>query len=212
MKNKKSIEELIDELEWLYKKYSLEMRAGTQPYYLNPKSLKKYDPKSRFVRETLLEHVGVLPVIATTVFPYIKDKKVDLGKALTMLAIHDIGELEVGDEITFTKKPVDKLKEQEAALKILDPIYHDLYLDVESQKSQTAKFAKSIDKLAGDILDYVTPAEITIERFKHFVGVDADEIVPLIIKHKRPYMLWNPFLTDIHKVLIQKMRKKLSSL
>lgn len=48
------------------------------------------------VRETLSEYVGSLPIIATYIHPFL-DHKVDLGKVLIILAIHDIGELRTGD-------------------------------------------------------------------------------------------------------------------
>jgi hypothetical protein len=207
------ISELIDEFAWLYGKYSNELRSATQPYLLerveNEVNDYKYRPMNKLVRETLLEHVGVLPVIATTIYPYIADKDVDLGEALIMLAVHDIGELITGDVNTFTKSPGNDTKEHHEALKLLHASYHDLYMDIELQASKTAKFAKSVDKLAGDIMDYVTPAEITIQRLKYFVGVDAAGIVPMIMKHKRPYMLWNPFLTEFHKVLVERIDTKL---
>lgn len=213
MKNSKTIPDLIDELEWLYEKYSKEVRSATQPYHLEKiiADFREYEykPETILVRESLLEHVGILPVIATTIYPYINDPKVSLGDSLIMLAIHDIGELITHDVNTFIKETSDAEDEQQEALKLLHSNYHDFYKDVETQASQTAKFAKSIDKIAGDVMDYVTPADITIERLKYFVGVEADEIIPLIIKHKRPYMLWNPFMTDLHKELIKRLETKL---
>jgi hypothetical protein len=38
-----------------------------------------------------------------------------------MMAIHDIGELMTGDEMTFTKKSDAHIAERKAALEILDP-------------------------------------------------------------------------------------------
>lgn len=215
MKKSAIIPELINELEWLYEKYSNEVRSATQPYLLNKANTVikgyKYHPEAPLIRESLLEHVGALPVIAATIHPYINDSRVDLGRAMVMLAIHDIGELVTQDVNTFIKKNSESEEERQQALKLLHESYHDVYNDMETQRSQTAKFAKSIDKFAGDLMDYVTPAEITIHRLKHFVGVEADEIIPLIIKHKRPYMLWNPFMTELHIELINKLASKLKA-
>ena len=127
-----------------------------------------------------------------------------------MLAIHDIGELVTGDEMTFTKKADSKAFEREAALKLLHTSYHELYEDAESQSSKSAKFAKAIDKITPDILDYLTPPEITIQRYKHFVGVEVDGIIDLIVKHKRPYVLWSPFMTEFHILLMKKLEEKLA--
>jgi HD domain-containing protein len=127
-----------------------------------------------------------------------------------MLAIHDIGELITGDEMTFTKSKDKKDPEMEAARKLLHPYYHDIYEDVEYQKSKSAKFAKAVDKITPDIFDYLTPADITAWRYKHFVDVEPSEVIGLLLKHKRPYMLWNPFMTEFHKLLCEGLEKKLT--
>jgi hypothetical protein len=206
---------LLKELEFLFEKYSDELRATTQPFYLRKvtKHLPdyQYHPEDVLVRETLMEHVGSLPMVATAFYPHLDDTNVDLGQALIMLAIHDIGELITGDEMTFTKKVSAKDPEREAALSLLHVSYHDAYEDVESQTSSSAKFAKAIDKITPDIIDYLTPAEITLWRYKHFVGTEPDGIVELIEKKKRPYMLWNPFMTEFHKLLLDRLRTKLQT-
>lgn len=191
------------------------MRATTQPYHLKKYTDKHtdytYNPEDMIVRESLLEHIGSLPMVAVAFYPLLDNKNVDLGQTLTMLAIHDIGELVTGDEMIFTKKVSRKRPEHEAAIKLLHASYHKVYEEVESQASPSAKFAKAIDKITPDILDYLTPAGITIQRYKHFVGVGPDGIVDLILKHKRPYMLWNPFMTEFHKLLLDKLSDKLKA-
>lgn len=210
---KVQMSEVLKQIEFLFERYSLERRATTQPYLLNVAKDKvkgySYDPDDILVRETLMEHVGSTPVVATALFPYLNDEAVNIGDSLTMLAIHDIGELITGDEITFTKKASAKDPEYEAALKLLNPIYHDIYDDVETKTSKSAKFAKAIDKITPDIMDYLTPADITIWRYKHFVGIEPNQIIDMIIKHKRPYMTWNPFMEEFHIYLIEQLRLKL---
>ena len=149
-------------------------------------------------------------MVATAMHPYIADSSVNLGQSLIMLAIHDIGELITGDEMTFTKKASTKDPEREAALSLLDTSYHKIYEDVESQSSASAKFAKAVDKITPDILDYLAPTDVTIWRYKHFVGIEADQIVALIEEHKRPYMLWNPFMTAFHTLLLAELSKKIT--
>ena len=113
MKASKTAHELLEELEFLFEKYSQELRASTQPYYLAKVAgtVKDYayHPEDILVRESLMEHVGSLPMVATAFFPFIKDEGVDLGDSLIMLAIHDIWELVTGDEMTFTKKAGSKI-------------------------------------------------------------------------------------------------------
>ncbi len=207
--------ELLKEIEFLYERYSHELRATTQPFLLkrvqsNVKNY-KYHPEDLVVRETLLEHIGSLPMTAVAFYPFINDKDVDLGKALSMLAIHDIGELITGDEITFTKKQDSKKAEYEAALKLLHSSYHELYEETEKRTSKSALFAKAIDKITPDIIDYLTPADITIWRYEHFVNMAGDKVVDMIVEHKRPYMLWNPFMTEFHKLLMDELEKKLAA-
>lgn len=205
--------DILKKVEFLFERYSLERRATTQPYILRTvkKQIKEYDyhPDDELVRETLMEHVGSLPMLGTALYPYIDDPEVDLGEALTMMAIHDIGELITGDEMVFTKNPNANIAEREAALKLLDPMYHTLYDEGEAKQTKTAKFAKAIDKINPDIIDYLIPPEITIWRYKHFVGIEADQIIPTIEKHKRPHMLWNPFMTEFHTYLLVQLDKKL---
>ncbi len=152
--------EVLDKILYLYEGYSKEHRASTQPFHLEKvKTAVKdyqYDCNDFLIREPLIEHSGSLPIVATAIYPYIKDESVDLGKALIMLAIHDIGELVVGDEMVFTKSDNNSL-EKKAALNILPTIYHDLYLDMEEQRTSTGKFAKAIDKITPDIVDLMTP-------------------------------------------------------
>ena len=114
-------------------------------------------------------------MVATAFYPYIADASVDLGRSLSMLAIHDIGEFVTGDEMTFTKQESSKKPEQEAALSLLHDSYHDLYREVESRSTPSAKFAKAIDKITPDILDYLTPVEITVLRYRHFVGIEPNK-------------------------------------
>jgi 5'-deoxynucleotidase YfbR-like HD superfamily hydrolase len=214
MNNRQSTEKLLDQMEYLFEGYSNELRKTTQPYQLKrvQKSVAgyRYDPDDNLIKETLMEHVGSLPMVATAMYPFIDDPEVDLGRALTMLAIHDIGELVTGDEMTFTKQKTQKGVEMEAGLKLLHPNYHDLYEDVEQQRSKSAKFAKAIDKITPDIFDYLTPADVTIQRFEKFVGIGPEDIMALLLKHKRPYMLWNPFMTDFHVLLYEKIEEKLA--
>ncbi len=215
--DKKILEDLLEKLERLYAGYATTVRSATDQYRLN-EVIKlipdyKYNPADIIIRENLIEHIGSLPMVAIELYPYIDNPEVDLGRALTMLAIHDIGELTVGDVNTFVKSNDDKEKnaEMDAALELLHPSFHSLYLEVENKTSITGQFAKSIDKIAPDIMDYMVPIEVTVERFKHFVGIGPEEMVDIIIKHKRPYMLWDPFLTDFHIMLVDKFKEKLDA-
>ena len=92
----------------------------------------------------------------------------------------------------------------------MHPIYHSFYEDIENKVSKSAKFAKAIDKIAPDIIDYLSPASITKQRLKHFANFESDQIVSKIVEFKRPHMVWNPFLETFHIHLIEKLAIKLS--
>jgi hypothetical protein len=214
MPTNSEMQRVLEKVEFLFTRYSQERRATTQPYLLDVARNRVvdyvYNPEDDLIRETLMEHVGSLPVLAIELYPYIKNDEVDLGRALTMLAIHDIGELITHDKMTFAKLASDKDPEFDAALTLLDPRYHAIYDEAETKASMSAKFAKAIDKITPDILDYLTPADITKQRYKHFVGIEENQIIDLIVEHKRPYMLWNPFMTSFHIYLMEKLAEKLS--
>lgn len=205
--------EVLDHIIFLYERYSCEHRASTQPFHLQKiqKLVKNYQYECHdlLVREPLIEHSGSLPIIATTVYPHINDANVDLGKALIMLAIHDIGEIVVGDEITFLKKTKSSTSEKSEALKILPPEFHETYLEMEDRKSTTARFAKAIDKIAPDIVDLMTPIEITVQRYKIMVNKGPDQIIATIKEFKHPYMIWNDFMKNLHLEILSRLDTKL---
>jgi len=211
--NKRASKKLLDELEFLFERYSRELRVITQPYTLAKvqKHVKdyRYHPDDPLVCETHMEHIGSLPIAATALYPYLDDRAVDLGRALTMLAIHDIGELITGDQLTFTKKTGSKAAERAAALRLLHPSLKETYLEIDTLATPSAKFAKAVDKLVPDFIDYLTRPDLTIWRYKHSCGVGPDGIIDLIVKHKRPYMLWNPFMTQFHEFLMSELARKL---
>lgn len=203
----------LDQIIFLYKKYSQEHRASTQPFHLEKVHflvkdyVYKYD--DLLVREPLIEHIGSLPIVATTIYPYIKNPNVDLGRALIMFSIHDIGELVTGDEIVFTKKKVKEDEEKKQAFKLLPEFYHSIYLEMEERLSDTARFAKAVDKMTPDIVDLMCTAEVTIERYRQYVNKKPKEIVPTIKEFKHPFMFWNDFMTQLHLEILERIDKKL---
>ncbi len=208
-----TVSSTLDEILHLYRGYSQVHRANTQPFRLQvlKAQVKRYayNPEDLIIREPLIEHLGSLPVIATTVYPHIADDSVDLGRALVMLAIHDIGELVTGDEIVFTKSTDTPEKEKREALSLLPESYHEIYREMAEGSTHTALFARSIDKIAPDIVDLMTPAEVTAQRYKKFVGIDPDHIVSTIKRFKHPHMLWNVFMTELHLEVLVRIDTKL---
>lgn len=197
-------------IESLLAGYSAVRRASVQPYnyseYIKHHADYQYDPADAIVRESLLEHVGMLPVIAIYFHPYL-EAEVDLGKVLQLLAVHDIGEVTTGDTPVFKKQGDEDEQERLAALALLHPNYHQLYQEYTALETIEAKFAKSIDKLAPDMYDVLTDYKINSIRLARFTDNKPYEIPNLIRKHKSPYMEWNPFLKEFHDGLIQRLEE-----
>jgi 5'-deoxynucleotidase YfbR-like HD superfamily hydrolase len=201
------LEQLLDQLA----KYSNVSRKSTQPFTL--KRLREKYPNDSFdfddlaIRETLIEHVGCLPIIAAFLHPYL-DIEVDLGKVLIMLSVHDIGETELGDELTFTKTSNQDQTEFEKGLQLLHPNYHSIYKEESDLQTTESKFAKSIDKIAPDILDFLSGEEYTINRLSVQAGWDKSEVIQKIRDKKRLFMLWSEFMTGFHDELFSRFSTK----
>lgn len=204
---------VLDHLVMLLDKYSSEMRSSTHPGRLSVRQSDKaysYRPDDPLIRQNLMEHVGELPVMAVALFPYLDDPGVDLGTTLTMLAIHDIGEVVVGDVNSYIKLPEQAVNEAEAALGLLHPSYRQLYEDVEMHAATaSARFARAVDKLTPDVFELLLPAEYSFERLRYFARMSPEEIVPAIVKRTLPEVAWNPFLTALHQEVCERLAARL---
>lgn len=195
------IDRLLDGLFDLLAKYGAVHRKNIQPFTKRkivqqfPGYIPEYNDE--VIRESLIEHVGCLPIIATYLHPHM-DREVDLGRALTMLAIHDIGELVVGDRLTFHKSEDQAPDEYQAAIGLLHDDHIALYAEMDKLATNDALFVKSIDKMAPDIYDYLCGEQYTIDRLALQAGWSREEVIDNVRAKKRPYMLWSPFLTAVH--------------
>lgn len=110
-------------------------------------------------RESVAEHSWRIALMAIMLAPHFK-KKVDLGKTLKMLIIHDIIEAESGDvpaqdyQYSKTATKDKEVKEKQAiehirkqlSSKTGDEIY-DLWNEFEERKTHEAKIAVAMDKM-----------------------------------------------------------------
>lgn len=123
------------------------------------------------VRESLICHVGHLPIIASYLHPYIDHTdEVDLGRVLQMLAIHDIWETIVGDVITVAadRSTAEQDAEDAAARSLLNDKQYELYMEYSDPKTLDGKFTKSIDKISTKIMMCASDINIEKARYKHF--------------------------------------------
>ena len=165
-----SIPKLVKGLILLQNQYSSEYRGiVTRERYVglvDSGILKEFRFDSKEIREPLIEHVGHLPIIAAYLHSKIKNK-VDLGKSLIMLAVHDIGETVMGDIVTYKKTTKDSEAEYiEAKKKLPEELMK--YLDeFEGQKTSEAKFAKSVDAIAPILHEFSIP-KVCVARMSFF--------------------------------------------
>lgn len=201
MDSKKILTDLIE----LQKKYSTTYRAiTTEERYHNLVDsglIKQYSYDSEFIREPLIEHVGHLPIIASYLYPNLENKdKIDLGRSLIMLSIHDFGETEVGDQITYQKSEQAVMNELEVVKKRLPEVLFSFFEEFEKQETMDAKFAKAVDTLAPELHELALPL-VTKERFKHF-GFNTDKI----IQKKEGYFSWDKTLKNLFQSVIKEYR------
>ncbi len=198
--------EIVENLLQLQKNYSSTYRSivthDRHKNVIESGLLKEYNYDSEIIREPLIEHVGHLPIIASYLHQFIEYKsEVDLGKSLIILSVHDIGETEVGDVITYSKTDSHERSEEDAARKLL-PEYLFKYFE-EYKKAETfeGRFAKCIDAIAPLLHELVLP-KITAERFKyHNFSVDK------IVAKKKTYFDWDPVLSEIFDYIADELRK-----
>ncbi len=200
-------DELLDGLLAQIRAYGDTHRKSIQPF-TRSRIIQQFphysdDFDHEVIRETLLEHVGCLPVMATYLHPHM-DRQVDLGKALTMMAIHDIGELRVGDELTFTKSAEQDTEEFDAAMELLHESHRGLYIEMHRLESNEARFVKSVDKMAPDLFDYLCGEHYSIRRLVRQAGWTPEEAMGNVRAKKRPYMEWSPFLAAFHDALFRR--------
>ncbi|MBD3250734.1 MAG: HD domain-containing protein [Candidatus Pacebacteria bacterium] len=187
---------LVDELLDLHDRYTFTYRAITtkERYQQLVVSgiIQEFDYDSEQIREPLIEHVGHLPIIASFLHPYLEhSNQVDLGRALTMLSVHDLGETVTGDIFAFDKTEEDELAEQEVVKEMLHPQYHQIYQEFEAHQSFDAKFAKAVDAIAPMIHELHTPS-IILDRFEYYnFGLAQIEA------RKREHFAWDQVLSEV---------------
>lgn len=105
-------------------------------------------------QESDADHSWRAAFFAMILVPYL-EKKVDVGKVVQMLLIHDLAEIIVGDFPAWKGRPKNKHKLEKTGLrKLVEDLPKkqaeeiiSLWLEFEEAKSQEGKFAQACDKL-----------------------------------------------------------------
>jgi putative hydrolase of HD superfamily len=197
----RDVKHIIERLINLQEKYSFVKRhmvtADRYEQIHQAGLISKGDYNHLALREPLMEHVGHLPILAAFLHPYIEhSKEVDLGRVLTMLAVHDIGETEVGDVFAYDKTDEDADVEFRAALKLLEPEQQEIYKEYEARESLESKYAKSIDALAPVIHSMCRP-QVKIDHFK-----TKGCTVQTVVDNKTKYFEWDNVLKELFSICL----------
>lgn len=124
--------------------------------------------------ESVAEHSFRLVILAMILAPKIG---VNQLKSIKMALIHDIGEAEIGDIITFHGKmrmsdPLTKAKKERKAIKRIFSLidtkeYIKIFDEFESNKTREAQFIRQLDKLEMGIqaMEYEKQQKIDLETF-----------------------------------------------
>lgn len=133
-------------------------------------------------RENTAEHSWQVVVFAQILFPYAKNQeKIDLGKVLKMLSIHDVVEIDAGDTFFYDEKANEGKFERELASAkrifgiLQEPLsteFLNLWLEFEEGVTPEAIFANAVDRMIPFVLNCHnagnswTEANVTYEKVK----------------------------------------------
>jgi putative hydrolase of HD superfamily len=195
--------QLLDEIIQLQSSYNQVKRSTINWTRLS--ALQQLSPRQNsfnreLARETLLEHVGHLPILAAAIHPHLQHTaEVDLGHSLAMIAIHDLAETMTGDISTYNKTTVDEQHEDEVARKLLPASQLSLYLEYEAHQTLASQFAKSIDKLAPPIM------HLADQELASVVFVQAHITRDMFITQKQPHMQWDSTIASLYQACLHKL-------
>ena len=150
--------------------------------------------------ESVAEHVyGVLMLAIAMKSEYQYD--IDIMKVILMLAVHELGEAEIGDLIQFEiSKQEKRKKEKEAVHSILKPMLdgkeiESLINEFEERKTKEAIFAFQCDKLEADLQSKLYDQEGCIDMNNQDKNnILNDNLVSSILKHTDSFSdMWLEF-------------------
>lgn len=124
--------------------------------------LRRTSPIGAKRRENSAEHSWQVILCALMLREH-ANEEIDLLRVLTMLAVHDVVEVDAGDTFHYDKASRADLAEREAAAAerlfgLLPPDqaqeYRTLWMEFESQESAEARFAVAVDRFSAFIMNH----------------------------------------------------------
>jgi len=137
--------------------------------------------------ESIAEHIYGVQMLAIAIQSEYK-YDIDLSKVLFMLAIHELGEIKIGDLTQFQISREEKEKmEHEAVHEILSDLLsgediEELFLEFDKHKTPESKFAYMCDKLECDLQSKIYDDEECVsyddqQDNKTFYNKDVQELI-----------------------------------
>jgi putative hydrolase of HD superfamily len=146
------------------------------------KNLLRHSWLSSGRQESVAEHTWRMAMMALLLHEQIEEK-VDLGKVIQMILVHDLAEILAGDFHAFKEVPKNKHQLEQKALQQLVKGLQEktqkqiisLWQEFEERKTAEGKFANALDKL--EVLIQHNEADITTweekeYEFNYYYGYD----------------------------------------
>lgn len=157
-------------------------------------------------RENTAEHSWQVVVFAQILYPYARNKeKIDLGRVLKMLSVHDVVEVDAGDTFFYDEKANEGKFERELASAkrifgiLNEPLqseFLNLWLEFEAGETYEAIFANAVDRMIPFTLNCYNNGLSWIE-----AGVEFEKVKQLL----RPKINEaSEEMTEAFDILIQK--------
>ena len=134
-------------------------------------------------RENSAEHCWQAALTALTLIDHANNKNVDINKVIKMLLLHDIVEVDVGDNFHYNKENIEDLNQKEdlAAQRLFGMLpeaqakeYIEIWREFEEKKTPESIYAAGVDRLVavicntnnngGTMAEFDIPAELAIEK------------------------------------------------
>jgi 5'-deoxynucleotidase YfbR-like HD superfamily hydrolase len=205
------IKELVDEIFKVQKEYARIHRYIISPWRyeqaLNEGLIKSNELSSSVIRESVLEHIGHLPALATIIYPYLaRVGEVDLARTLLYLSIHEAPERITGDKISTHKTSIDDEEELAAARQIFSgkcEKYLALYEDYHFIRNIDAQFAMSVDKLAPFFFyDFFEP------KFRRFYWKPNGVTWEALYARQTKLMDWDSTIRGLYDYIMQTIKSQ----
>lgn len=105
-------------------------------------------------RESVAEHTWRMAMMVIVLAPHL-EKRVDVGRVIKMVLVHDLAEVVVGDYHAWKDVPTDKHEQEKRGLQqLLQSLPEStakeittLWLEFEDNKTLEARFGQALDKL-----------------------------------------------------------------